>query len=234
VGKVRRIFALLSAGIFLCALVALAQDDSPSLGDVARQTRLRKQKDAQAASSQISQKPNPQNSLEDSAGATAPNSDGQNLAPMPATAAAQTANGSGNSQAKNEPSKPKHVITNEEFPEAIRPSASPTPTAHSDDTSASQSQEGEQKLSAEQWKSQIQAIKANIATLQKEIDDLSASIQYAPANCVSGCVEWNEHQQQKQQQVDTLKAQLADQQKTLEDMQESARRQGYGSSVYDP
>jgi len=31
-----------------------------------------------------------------------------------------------------------------------------------------------------------------------------------------------------------MKSQLEDQQKKLEDMQDSARQQGYGSSVYDP
>jgi hypothetical protein len=31
-----------------------------------------------------------------------------------------------------------------------------------------------------------------------------------------------------------MKAQLEEQQKKLEDMQESARRQGFGSQVYDP
>jgi hypothetical protein len=47
-------------------------------------------------------------------------------------------------------------------------------------------------------------------------------------------VQWNERQQQKQQQVEVMKSQLEDQQKKLEDMQDSARQQGYGSSVYDP
>jgi hypothetical protein len=31
-----------------------------------------------------------------------------------------------------------------------------------------------------------------------------------------------------------MKAQLDEQQKRLEDMQEAARKQGYGNSVYDP
>jgi hypothetical protein len=231
--KARRRLAILSAGIFLCALVALAQDDSPSLGDVARQTRQQKQKDAQIGSNspdQISQKQAATNSGKDSV--APPTSNDQSATPGVATAPNTSA--SGNSHTKNAPSKPKHVITNEELPEAIHPNASSAQTDHTEDESVPQPQEGEERISAEQWKSQIQTVKSNIAALQKEIDDLSASIQFAPANCVSGCVEWNEHQQQKQQQVDTMKAQLADQQKTLEDMQESARRQGYGSSVYDP
>jgi len=70
--------------------------------------------------------------------------------------------------------------------------------------------------------------------LQSQIDSLSDSIKFAPANCVSGCVQWNERQRQKQDQVDSMKLQLADMQKHLEDMQEACRQQGFGSSVYDP
>jgi hypothetical protein len=47
-------------------------------------------------------------------------------------------------------------------------------------------------------------------------------------------VQWNERQKEKQQEVERGQAQLAEQKKRLDDMQESARRQGYGSSVYDP
>jgi len=238
--NVRRTLALLSAGVFLCGLAAVAQDDSPSLGDVARQARLQKQKDAQAASSPTSQNQNSQNpaagnqspSAKDSA-AGAQLSGGQNV-PITASGENQSLVGSANPPGKNPGPKAKRVITDEELPEAIHPSAPSAPTAHNDDAASSQPEDGEQKLTAEQWKSQIQAMKSNIASLQKSIDDLSASIQFAPGNCVSGCVEWNEHQQQKQQQVETMKAQLAEQQKNLEDMQESARHQGYGSSVYDP
>jgi predicted ribosome quality control (RQC) complex YloA/Tae2 family protein len=39
---------------------------------------------------------------------------------------------------------------------------------------------------------------------------------------------------QKENRVEVMKAQLEEQQKRLEDMQEAARKQGYGNSVYDP
>jgi hypothetical protein len=97
-------------------------------------------------------------------------------------------------------------------------------------TSASKSA----KLPAEQWKSQIQAQKNQISTLQSQIDKLNDSIQLAPANCVSGCVQWNERQKEKQQEVDRARTQLEEQKKRLQDMQNSARQQGYGNSVYDP
>ena len=90
------------------------------------------------------------------------------------------------------------------------------------------------KFPPDYWKSQIMAVKNSIANLKANIDSLNASIQYAGGNCVSGCVEWNLRQKQKQDQVEMMKAQLEQQQKYLEDMQEAARKQGYGSSVYDP
>lgn len=80
----------------------------------------------------------------------------------------------------------------------------------------------------------IQAQKNALASLQSEIASLSESIHYAGGNCVANCVQWNERQQQKQQQLEGMKAQLEQQQKRLEDLQESARKQGFGSSVYDP
>jgi hypothetical protein len=70
--------------------------------------------------------------------------------------------------------------------------------------------------------------------MQQSINELAASIQYAGANCVANCAQWNERQKQKQDQVDTMKSQLEQQQKALEDMQDAARKQGYGTSVYDP
>ena len=73
-----------------------------------------------------------------------------------------------------------------------------------------------------------------IASLQNEITELSNSIRYAGANCVANCEKWNEHQQQKQEKVEAMKAQLEEQKHHLEEMQEQARKQGFGSSIYDP
>jgi hypothetical protein len=87
---------------------------------------------------------------------------------------------------------------------------------------------------AESWKAVIQAQKNAIASLQSEIVSLSESIHYAGGNCVANCVQWNERQQQKQQQLEGMKAQLEQLQKHLEDLQESVRKKGFGSSVYDP
>ena len=80
----------------------------------------------------------------------------------------------------------------------------------------------------------ISAQKNAVSTLQSNIDKVNESIQFAPGNCVSGCVQWNERQKQKQAEVERMQAELKEQQKRLEEMQDAARQQGYGSSVTDP
>jgi hypothetical protein len=124
------------------------------------------------------------------------------------------------------------VITNEQISGhasvASRPVAAggeKTPPADSTDTA---------KQPAEYWKSKIQDQKSQAASLQSQVDALRESIRFAPGNCVANCVQWNEHQKEKQQQVERMQAQLEDQKKRLEEMQDSARKQGYGSAVYDP
>jgi hypothetical protein len=177
---------LISAVTSLFTVLAIGQD-SPSLGDVARQARKQKQQNQDAD-----------------------------------TKATQS-------------SKPTKVITNEEIPEHSEADAQPSTQDDVWQGSApSSSASGGAKIPAEQWKLRIEAQKNAVASLQNSIDKLNDSIHFAPGNCVSGCVQWNERQKEKQQEVERGQAQLAEQKKRLEDMQESARRQGYGSSVYDP
>ena len=127
--------------------------------------------------------------------------------------------------------KASKVITNEEIPEhAVTPSAG-VREEHENSTPASSNGP---KEPAEHWKSQILAQKTQITSLQNQVDEINESIRFAPANCAANCVGWNERQREKQQHVERMQAQLEDQKRRLEDMQESARKQGYGSSVYDP
>ncbi len=128
--------------------------------------------------------------------------------------------------------KASKVITNEEI--HAHAGVAAAPAAIGDEPSTAAASSNEPKQPAEHWKSQILAQRSQIAALQKQIDEINQSIQFAPANCVANCVEWNQRQQEKQQQVERMQAQLEDQQKRLEGMQDSARKQGYGSSVYDP
>jgi hypothetical protein len=219
--RIRGIFATFAAAALLCGAAARGQDAPPSLGDVARQARLQKQqkdadanrdtpaKDATATAKDAASK---DISGKDTQGKDAPAKD---------------------LQAKDAQPKSKRVITNDEIPEHIGPTQTrPTPQATVLGYQQPASTPG--TVPAEYWKSQIQTRKNYISSLESQIANLADSIQYAGGNCVSNCVQWNEHQQQKEQQLENMKTQLEQQQKGLEDLQDMARKQGFGSSVYDP
>ncbi len=199
----RRFFVLLAASAFLCAFMAYAQD-SQSLGDVARQARQQKQKDAQTKDA------------------------------SPNDASSKPAPGTEASAKDAQPAKAPHVITNDEIPSHVGPTATPPSGSQVADVPDDVPNASNRDARAEQLRSRIQAQKNAIAGLEREIDNLSGSVRYAGGNCVANCVQWNERQKQKQDQVESMKAQLEEQQKQLENMQESARKQGFGSSVYDP
>jgi hypothetical protein len=126
-------------------------------------------------------------------------------------------------------SKTRHVVTNDEIPESPEGSNS---DSHSRATHGAQNT-GMGKHPAEYWKAQILRVKNAIAKLQKNVDALSSSIHFVDAN-YDNHVLWNERQREKEREVGIMKSQLSQFQKLLEDMQEAARSQGYGSSVYDP
>lgn len=220
-------FLLLSLAIALAfAMAAYGQDETPpSLGDVARKSRLqRQQRDAESAKSGEPANPSP-------AAAPAAQSKDALAKGTPAKAAPGATTVSKDDQ---HPGTAKKVITNDEIPEHIgptstRPGATKSPVPEYVPTDYSN-----QKIPAEYWQSRIQSQKNAIASLKSDIESVSESIQYAGANCVSNCVQWNERQQQKQQQVEAMKLQLEDAEKQLEAMQDAARKQGYGTSVYDP
>jgi hypothetical protein len=194
----RRIF-FLAVTAMLCAGTAFAQDDAPSLGDVARQTRQQKQQ-----------------KVKDATPKAAPDKGSQ-------TAIAK----------EGSSTKPAHVVTNEELPEHSGQTSSP----HSVDAPSTPDEPpaaGNRDAAAAQWKSQIQSQKEAVTSLHQQIASVSESIRYAGGNCVANCAQWNERQKQKQDEVESMKAQLEQQQKKLEEMQESARKQGFGSQVYDP
>jgi hypothetical protein len=212
--KKMRIFFLLTAAIasllILSPTVIFGQDqDSPSLGDAARQARLQKQKGAPA---------------NDTANKDARDGD-PNIKPVNGKAA----------QTPAAPKKTSKVVTNEEIPEHVSSAARPPVSKasyHQEDNAEPSFPATEEKAHA--LRAQIAIMKNYVASVQAQIDSLNDSIHFAPGNCVANCVQWNERQVQKQQQVEQMKAQLEDEKKHLEDMQESARQQGFGSSVYDP
>ena len=205
--RIRVILAMLAASAFLCSLGAHAQDE-PSLGDVARQSRLQKQqKNSEAGKETVPAPPS-----KDAKGKSAPAKDGV-LGPGAAP-------------------KTKRVVTNDEIPEHIGPTRTLPARQAAVEYTPSPSYDGNPP--AEYWKTQIQAQKNNLISLESQISDLANSIQFAGGSCVSNCVQWNEDQLRKQEQLQLMKAQLEQQQKSLEQFQDAARKQGFGSSVYDP
>jgi len=88
--------------------------------------------------------------------------------------------------------------------------------------------------SAEGWKAQIARQKEVVEDLQSRMERLNTSIRFAPGNCVRGCVQYNERQIQKQDTVQTMQLQLDEQKRKLEQMQDAARKEGFGNSVYEP
>jgi hypothetical protein len=178
-GTRSRLILVLGAAGSLFAGTAYAQD-SPSLGDVARQTRQQNQQ----------------------------------------TKAAQGKDG-----------KASKVVTNEEIPEHAVAARAVGGGEHGSSMPAASNVA---KQPAEHWTSLILGQKNQITSLQNQVDEMNESIRFAPANCAANCVGWNERQREKQQRVERMQAQLQEMKRRLEETQDSARKQGYGSSVYDP
>jgi len=124
------------------------------------------------------------------------------------------------------------VITNEEIPE--HPELAPGPGHHGGAEIAGHADSKGMKMSAGQWKSVIREQENRIRSQQATMEKMNDSVRFAPSYCVYHCVEWNERQRQKLEQVERMRAQLEEEQKRLEEMQETAREQGYGNSVYEP
>jgi chromosome segregation ATPase len=202
-----RVFLALAAFALMCSHSS-AQDDQ-SLGDLARQVRAQKQqKAAQSKDTTKSGK-----SVSETADIIA-NDTTQSKAQGSTSEEAQGQVGAKTGSSSHSDSKDSDAKDSKSSDSVLNPA--------------------DREAQAENWKSQILQQKETIAELQQQIEQVSGSIQYAGANCVSNCEKWNEHQQRKQGQVDTMKSQLEELQHHLEEMQESARKQGFGSSVYEP
>jgi len=136
-------------------------------------------------------------------------------------------------QKEKDAQAPSKVITNDEIPEHTEPIENTGPNFRPRNGTDASAGYGSRKLSADQWRSQIQTQKNSIASLQREIANLSASSHF-PVACLRNCPQRIDRQLQKENRVEVLKSQLDQQQRHLEELQESARKQGFSSSVYDP
>lgn len=252
-----RKFLILIAGVSLCAISyaqsvqlsdqppadtqpAASQPQQPSLGDYARQLRLKKQQ--HEAQLQQAKEAKENQAKENQANENPAQETTDKQTPTPA---AQV------SDAKPEPQTPQaspapvtaampHV---EQMP-TVTPAAQPVPQpkpqivtsaavpARATVTTASVRQTvppADQSLpipteaQIRQWKGEIQQQKSLVASLQKDIADLNNSIHLAGGNCIANCEQWNDRQKQKKQDLDTLKAQLQEQQGILAEMLEAER-----------
>jgi hypothetical protein len=133
-----------------------------------------------------------------------------------------------------QPTKPTKVITNDDLPEHVGSTVTPANPPQTQSSTEPASHVDYLNAAAERMKSQIQSQKAAVASLEAEIASLNDSVRYAGANCVANCVEWNQRQKEKQDRVIVMQHQLEDQKQHLADLQESARKQGFGSTITDP
>jgi len=215
--SMRRSVPWFAAGVFLCS-ISYAQEPQPATQET-------------QGEAQLQQPAPPPPSLGEIARQLKLKKQQKEAQLQQAKAAANPNPPAADSTASPAPAETAQLITKDESPE--RASVTPVST-HSTSEPAEPKAVSDHQADAEKWKSQILQQKTAIAALQEDIKTTSDSIHYAGANCVANCAPWNEKQQQKQQEVDTMKAQLEDAKKQLEEMQEAARKEGFGSTVYDP
>jgi hypothetical protein len=136
-------------------------------------------------------------------------------------------------QQAKDPSVTHKVVTNEEIPES--PDASSNSTDDTEvrtESSLPASTAG--KKSAEQWKAEIQVRNATIAALQSQVEKLNDSDHFVEANRYSNGAQFNQYQLKKQQEAQRMQKQLEGEKKQLEKAQDSARKAGFGTAIYDP
>jgi hypothetical protein len=137
-------------------------------------------------------------------------------------------------QQTKEPNATHKVVTNDEIPESPDASSDSSDNADGAPESSAPVASTSGKKTAEQWKAEIQARKARIAAIQSQVDKLNNSVHFVEANRYTNGVQYNQYQLKKQQEAQRLQKQLDGEKKQLEDAQESARKSGFGTAVYDP
>jgi hypothetical protein len=135
---------------------------------------------------------------------------------------------------------PPRVITNQDLGEGPegKPEARLEQPANSramsygqrSDQRSDQQRQQEQHAS-EQWRRQILAQESRVANIQARIDQINASLRSEGASAQGPYTRYQAHQLERAEQ---MQLQLDEQKRTLYEMQESARRAGMHTTVYDP
>jgi len=132
-------------------------------------------------------------------------------------------------------STPKKVYTDEDIGKSKSVDEGTPPAAGKSSTnSEGKNEKNQPTMSADQWRAKIQKKKDMIAAIQERIDKLEASVNYVQnnRNIYTNAPEYNEHQHQKEMAAEQLKGRLEQQKSELSDLQEQARQEGFGNSVY--
>jgi predicted RNase H-like nuclease (RuvC/YqgF family) len=89
----------------------------------------------------------------------------------------------------------------------------------------------QEQRAGEQWKSQIREQASRVENLQARIDQINASIRFGGGSAQG---PYNRYQGRKMERLAQMQLQLDEQRRKLDQMQESARRAGMHTQVYDP
>jgi predicted RNase H-like nuclease (RuvC/YqgF family) len=92
-------------------------------------------------------------------------------------------------------------------------------------------QQSLQEQRGQQWKSQIREQESRVENLQARIDQINASIRFGGGSAQG---PYNRYQGRHMERLAQMQLQLDEQRRKLDQMQESARRAGMHTQVYDP
>lgn len=138
------------------------------------------------------------------------------------------------SKAANDKDKPK-VFTNENIPHSADDSSASAPESESTASAPSAEDAAESKEArGEKWKNAIREQKDAIARAQADLDKYSASIHFVEANRYSNGAQYNQYQAKRQEEAQRYQKRIDEAKQKLQDLQDKCRREGFGSSVYDP
>ena len=146
----------------------------------------------------------------------------------------------------NSTSTPAKVITNKDIQKDVdadqtaqedSKAEAPAPTEQKSAEQRSAHRSAQQRLAeqrvANQWKRQILSQKSRVAALQARIDQLNAEIR-STYGSVQYEAPYSRLQARQFQRISQMQQQLDEQKVQLAEMQESARRAGMHTAVYDP